>query len=46
VRCHTDGDEAAAAARQLFAYSILYLFVLFAVLLIEAGAGSLAGRAA
>jgi protoheme IX farnesyltransferase len=46
VRRRTEGDEAAAAARQLFAYSILYLFVLFAVLLIEAGAGSLAGRAA
>ena len=32
----TDGDRAAAAARQLFAYSILYLFVVFAVLLVEA----------
>jgi protoheme IX farnesyltransferase len=46
VRRHSDGEPAAAAARQLFAYSILYLFVLFAVLLIEAGMGSLAGRAA
>jgi heme o synthase len=32
----TDGERAAAAARQLFAYSILYLFVLFAVRLVEA----------
>jgi protoheme IX farnesyltransferase len=31
------GEQAAKAARQLFAFSILYLFVLFAVLLIEAG---------
>jgi protoheme IX farnesyltransferase len=31
------GDRAPQAARQLFAFSILYLFVLFAVLLIEAG---------
>ena len=32
----TEGERAAAAARQLFAFSILYLFVLFAVLLVEA----------
>jgi protoheme IX farnesyltransferase len=31
------GERAPQAARQLFAFSILYLFVLFAVLLIEAG---------
>ena len=31
------GEQAPKAARQLFAFSILYLFVLFAVLLIEAG---------
>jgi hypothetical protein len=31
---------------QLFAYSILYLFGLFAVLLIEGGLGGLLGRAA
>jgi protoheme IX farnesyltransferase len=42
----TEGEAATAAARHLFAYSILYLFVLFAALLIEAAAGSLAGRAA
>jgi len=31
------------AARQLFAFSILYLFLLFAVLLIERGFGGLIG---
>jgi protoheme IX farnesyltransferase len=31
------GERGPKAARQLFAFSILYLFVLFAVLLIEAG---------
>ncbi len=31
------GERGPRAARQLFAFSILYLFVLFAVLLIEAG---------
>ena len=44
----TEGERATAAARQMFAYSILYLFGLFAVLLIESiaerlVAGSLAG---
>jgi protoheme IX farnesyltransferase len=39
----TEGQKATSAARQLFAYSILYLFVLFAVLLIESVAGRLAG---
>jgi heme o synthase len=33
------GDRAVEAAKRLFAYSILYLFVLFAVLLAEAGLG-------
>jgi protoheme IX farnesyltransferase len=32
----TDGERAAVVARQLFAYSIVYLFVVFAALLIEA----------
>jgi protoheme IX farnesyltransferase len=32
-----EGERTIAAARQMFGYSILYLFVLFAVLLIEAG---------
>ena len=31
------------AAMQLFAFSIVYLFVLFAVLLVESGWGSLLG---
>jgi protoheme IX farnesyltransferase len=34
------------ASRQLFAFSILYLFLLFAVLLVEQGFGGLAGRIA
>ena len=34
------------AAMQLFAFSILYLFTLFAVLLAESGIGSLLGRGA
>ena len=36
VRSNRDGERAARAAHQLFAFSILYLFVLFAVLLIDA----------
>ena len=35
----TEGERATAAARQMFAYSIVYLFGLFAVLLIESVAG-------
>jgi protoheme IX farnesyltransferase len=31
----TEGREADSAARQLFQFSILYLFLLFAVLLVE-----------
>ena len=37
VRRERQGERAATAARQMFAYSILYLFVLFAVLLVEGG---------
>ena len=37
VKALTEGDAAEQAARQLFAFSILYLFLLFAVLLIEGG---------
>ncbi len=37
----TEGDRAMSAARQMFAYSIAYLFGLFAVLLIESVAGRL-----
>jgi heme o synthase len=39
----TEGARATATARQMFAYSILYLFGLFAVLLIESVAGRLVG---
>jgi protoheme IX farnesyltransferase len=35
VRKTTEGREADAAARRLFTFSILYLFLLFAVLLVE-----------
>jgi protoheme IX farnesyltransferase len=34
------------ASRQLFAFSILYLFLLFAVLLVEQGLGGVGGRIA
>src|SRR5499433_2306731 len=37
VRRERDGERAARAAHDLFAFSILYLFVLFAVLLVESG---------
>jgi protoheme IX farnesyltransferase len=45
VRGEREGARAERAARHLFAYSILYLFVLFAVLLLEAGLAGLVGRA-
>jgi heme o synthase len=41
-----EGERAERAARQLFAFSIVYLFVLFAVLLVEDGLGVFIGRAA
>src|SRR5437899_4512369 len=41
-----EGEGAARAARGLFSYSILYLFVLFAVLLIERGLPGVPGDAA
>ena len=41
VRCEREGERAERAAYDLFAFSILYLFVLFAVLLVE---GSVIGR--
>jgi heme o synthase len=41
-----EGEGAARAARGLFSYSILYLFTLFAVLLIERGLPGAAGHAA
>src|SRR5215831_2882482 len=37
VRRERDGERAERAAHDLFAFSILYLFVLFAVLLVEGG---------
>jgi protoheme IX farnesyltransferase len=43
VLTRTKGERAVTAARQMFVYSILYLFGLFAVLLIEAVAGRAAG---
>lgn len=39
------GEEADRAAKHLFAYSVLYLFVLFAVLLVEQGFGFEGGAA-
>jgi protoheme IX farnesyltransferase len=44
VRSEREGERAERVAHQLFAFSILYLFVLFAVLLVETGLGGLAGR--
>src|SRR5690349_14786049 len=41
-----EGEGAAQAARGLFSYSILYLFALFAVLLIEHGLPGVPGHAA
>lgn len=35
VYCRRDGDPAERAAKNLFAFSVLYLFLLFAVLLVE-----------
>jgi protoheme IX farnesyltransferase len=46
VRVARAGVGAERAARQLFAFSILYLFILFAVLLVESGLGVILGRAA
>jgi protoheme IX farnesyltransferase len=44
VRSEREGERAERAAQHLFGFSILYLFVLFAVLLIEGGLGGLLGR--
>jgi heme o synthase len=46
VRSERAGERAERAAHHLFAFSILYLFVLFAVLLLEGGLSGLVGRAA
>jgi protoheme IX farnesyltransferase len=37
--CERVGPDAERAAKNLFAYSVLYLFLLFAVLLVEQGFG-------
>jgi heme o synthase len=44
VRRERDSELGERAAQQLFAFSIVYLFVLFAVLLVEGGLGSLVER--
>jgi protoheme IX farnesyltransferase len=41
-----EGEGGAQAARRLFSYSILYLFTLFAVLLIERGLPGAPGHVA
>jgi len=46
LRAAGEGARAEPAARRLFAFSILYLFVLFAVLLVEHGLGGLVSRVA
>jgi protoheme IX farnesyltransferase len=46
VRMTREGAAAESAARRLFAFSILYLFVLFAVLLAENGLGGMLGPGA
>jgi protoheme IX farnesyltransferase len=43
VRKITQGREADTAAKKLFGFSILYLFLLFAVLLVEHAAARLLG---
>jgi protoheme IX farnesyltransferase len=45
VRCEREGARAARAAQHLFAFSILYLFLVFAILLVEGGLAGFAGRA-
>jgi heme o synthase len=42
VRTAPMGRPARRAAQQLFGFSILYLFLLFAVLLVESGANGFA----
>jgi heme o synthase len=46
VRNEREGERAERAAHRLFAFSILYLFVLFAVLLVAGGPGGLLSRTA
>ena len=44
LQVHREQPPADRAARNLFAFSILYLFLLFAVLLVERGFGGLLMR--
>ena len=46
LQVRAERSPAERACRQLFAFSILYLFLLFAVLLVERGWGGLIGRMA
>jgi heme o synthase len=46
LRAERDDKRADEAAKQLFAFSILYLFILFAVLLVEGGLSGFLGRTA
>jgi heme O synthase-like polyprenyltransferase len=46
VKRAPDGDSEARAARALFSYSILYLFTLFAMLLVERGLPGMPGHVA
>jgi protoheme IX farnesyltransferase len=46
VHVEREGERATRAAKRLFSYSILYLFALFAVFLIEGVMGGLIGRVA
>jgi protoheme IX farnesyltransferase len=46
VRAEREGERAGRAANGLFAYSIIYLFVLFAIYLVEAGWGGRLGHGA
>ncbi|HXG77946.1 MAG TPA: heme o synthase [Methyloceanibacter sp.] len=43
--CKREGEEATRAAKNLFAYSVLYLFLLFAALLVERGFDTSGGLA-
>jgi len=46
VRVEREGEPAERAARRLFGFSIVYLFILFAMLLVEHGLVGLLGRGA
>jgi len=44
LRCEREGARAIRAAHHMFAFSILYLFVVFAALLVEGGLAAFGGR--